>query len=155
MPDDNPHRVAPVAYRVLPANLVQERGGVTVWWSNISRKGDWVLPRLFRIFTFMGNVELDLASARIPEGECEIEIKCIMANVEISAPADIRMICDGDGILGNFEIVKVGEVAPPPVDAPTVRVTGTAYMGSVTIKVMGVVGPGWKDRLKAWTAVNG
>ena len=103
----------------------------------------------------MGNVELDLRSARLAEGTSEIEIRCILANVEISVPPDIRVVCDGDGMLGNFEVLRVGECPPPALDAPTVRITGTAYAGSVTVKVMGVVGPGWKAKLKAWSQLNG
>lgn len=147
--------VGPPNPRAVPAHLVQERGGVTVWWSNIKREGEWILPRTFRVFTFMGNVELDLRSARIPDGVSEIEIRCIMANVEISVPPDIRVLSDGDGIMGNFEVIRVGECPPPPIDAPTLQVSGTAYMGSVTVKIMGAVGPGWKDKLKAWRQLNG
>jgi hypothetical protein len=139
----------------LPDNLIPERSGVTVWWSNIKREGEWSLPRIFRIFTFMGNVELNLAHARMNAGVSEIEIRCILANVEISVPPEIRVLCEGDGVGGNFEVVRIGEVPLAPVDAPTVKITGGAYLGSVTVKIMGHVGPGWKDKLKAWTALNG
>ena len=111
MPPDLP--VGPSNLRAVPAHLLQERGGVTVWWSNIKREGEWILPRIFRVFTFMGNVELDLTSARIVDGISEIEIRCIMANVEISVPPDIRVLSDGDGIMGNFEVIRVGECPPP------------------------------------------
>ena len=140
--------------RSIPAHLIQERNGVTVWWSNIKREGEWILPRIFRIFTFMGNVELDLATAKMGP-HSEIDIRCVMANVEISVPPDIRIQCDGDGFVGSFEVVRVGEVPPPPPDAPTVRITGTAYAGNVTIKIMGYVGPGWKEKFKAWYSLNG
>ena len=71
-----------------------------------------------RTFTFMGNVELDLTTARIGAGTSEIEIRCIMANVEITVPSDIRVISDGEGMLGSFEIIRVGEIPPLPPDAP-------------------------------------
>jgi hypothetical protein len=150
--ENDPHYLA--VARALPPDLVPERSGVTVWWSNVTRKGDWILPRLFRAFTFMGNIELDLTSARMVDGVSEIDIRCILANVEITVPPDVRVICDGDAIGGNFEVVKIGKVDPPPADAPTVRINGTAYLGSVTVKVQGYVGPGWKDKLKAWTQAN-
>jgi hypothetical protein len=51
--------------------------------------------------------------------------------------------------------VRIGEISTPDADAPTLRVTGTAYMSSVTIKIMGKVGPRWQDRLKAkWQQLN-
>ena len=139
--------------RLIPASQVPERNGVTVWLSNIKRDGDWVLPRIFRVFTFMGNVELDLTTAFVGPGESEIEIRCIFANVEIKVPPEIRVISDGEGFLGNFEIIRIGEIITPP-DAPTLRITGTAYAGSVSVQVKGIVGPGWTDKLKAWSKLN-
>ncbi len=102
----------------------------------------------------MGNVELDLSHARMSSDVSEIEIRCVLANVEISVTPDIRVIVEGDGIGGNFETVRIGEIDPTPVDAPTVKITGVAYLGSVTVKILGRVGPGWKEKLKAWTALN-
>ena len=90
--------------RILPDHLVPDRSGAVAWWSNIKRDGEWILPRIFRTFTFMGNVELDLTSAHIGAGTSEIEIRCIMANVEITVPSDIRVISDGEGLLGSFEL---------------------------------------------------
>ena len=143
-----------IAQRLLPDNLVPERNGVTVWWSNIKRDGEWILPRIFRVFTCMGNVELDLTMARMGQGVSEIDIRCVLANVEISVSPDIRVLCEGEGIMGSFEVQRVGQITPPPIDAPTLTITGRAYMGSVTVKIMGHVGPGWKDKLKAWAALN-
>ena len=82
---DRPATATPSALlqRLIPDNLVPLRNGVTVWWSNIKREGEWILPRTFRVFTFMGNAELDLTWARMGEGVSEIEIRCILGNVEI------------------------------------------------------------------------
>ncbi len=140
--------------RILPDYLIPDRSGVTVWWSNVGRDGEWLVPRLFRIFTCMGNVQLDLTSARIGPGVSEIEIRCIMANVEITVPRDIRVLCDGEGFVGNFEVVRIGETTPP-ADAPTLKVSGNAYLGSVSVKIVGTVGPGLMERLKAgWQSLN-
>jgi len=102
----------------------------------------------------MGNVELDLTHARLGEGTSEIEIRCIFASVEITAPQDIRILCEGEGLAGNFEVTRVGEIAPLSDNAPTVRITGNAYFGSVSVKIMGTVGPGWKDKISAWVQKN-
>jgi hypothetical protein len=102
----------------------------------------------------MGNVELDVTRARLGAGMSEIEIIGILANVEITVPADIRVQCDGEGLAGSFEVKRIGEVSAPSPDAPLLRISGTAYLGSVTVNIMGVVGPGWKDKIKAWTARN-
>jgi hypothetical protein len=141
--------------RQLPNEVVPYRSGATVWWSNIKREGEWILPRIFRVFTFMGNAELDVTNAKMGEGLSEIEMRCILGNVEILVPPDIHLECDIDGLGRSFEVIRVGEVLPPDPDAPTLRVSGSAYLGSVTVKIMGKVGPGWKDRLKAgWQQLN-
>lgn len=135
--------------RVVPDYLVPERNGVAVWWSNIVRQGDWILPRVFRTFVCMGNVEIDLTSAGMAPGTSEIEVRCILGNVEIRVPPDIHVDCDGNGLGGNFDLELVGNAEMPPSDAPTLHVTGAAYLGSVTVKIMGTPGPGLKERLKA------
>jgi Cell wall-active antibiotics response 4TMS YvqF len=141
--------------RMLPNEVVPYRSGATVWWSNIKREGEWILPRIFRVFTFMGNAELDLRHAKMGEGLSEIEMRCILGNVEILVPTDIHLECDIDGLGRSFEVVRIGEVLPPDPDAPTLRVSGSAYLSSVTVKIMGKVGPGWKDKLKAgWQQFN-
>lgn len=102
----------------------------------------------------MGNTEIDLTHARLSADTSEIDIRCIMANVEITVPRDIRVLCDGDGMVGSFDILRIGDTTPPE-DAPTLRVTGTAYFGNVTIKIVGPVGPGWKEKLVAgWKQLN-
>lgn len=140
--------------RILPESLIPERNGVTVWWSNIKREGEWIFPRIFRVFTCMGNAEIDLTTARIGAAESEIEVLCILGNVDIRVPPDIKVLCDGDGMGGNFEVVRIGETTPPE-NAPILRVTGNAYLGSVTVTIRGPVGPGWKEKLKAgWQSLN-
>jgi hypothetical protein len=139
---------------IVPDSIVPERSGVTVWWSNIKREGEWILPRIFRTFTFMGNTELDLTHARMSSQISEIEVRAVLGNVEITVPPEIRVICEGDGVGGSFEVVRVGEIPPTPLDAPTVKITGTAYLASVSVKIIGKVGPGWREKILAWKALN-
>ncbi len=147
-----PARLSP--RRIVPEGLVPERSGASVWLSNHERDGDWILPRIYRVFTFLGNVELDLTTARIGAGESQIEISCTLANVEITVPREIRVECDWDGFAGNFSIERVGDTTPPD-DAPLLRVTGNVYFGSVTVKVVGPKPPGLKDKLLgAWRDLN-
>ena len=105
----------------------------------------------------MGNAELDLTSARMGQGTSQIEIRCVLANVEITVPHDIRVLCDGDGMVGSFDVVRVGDTRHA-ADAPTLRISGTAYAGNVTVKIVGPVapaGPGWTAKLKAgWQSLN-
>ena len=137
-----------VLVRTLPEDLIPRETRVAAWWRTEKREGEWVVPREFRAFACMGTVELDLTSARMGAGISEMELNCFMANIEVIVPADIRVECDGDEMLGQFEVKRIGEPTPP-TDAPILRISGTAYVGTVTIKVVDPNAPGWTDKLKA------
>jgi len=132
---------------VIPAELVPERRGAVAVLSSTNRDGDWILPRLFRIVTFMGNVELNLTSARIGPGESHIDIRCMWGNVEITVPPDIRLEVDGHPVVAVFEVSRSAASTLSP-DAPLLRITGSVVMGAVTINVIDPNAPGWFERLK-------
>ena len=84
-----------------------------------------------------------------------MELNCLMANIEVTVPADIRVICDGDAMVGTFEIKRVGNPTPPD-NAPILKISGTAYAGAITVKVVDPNAPGWAERLMAkWAALKG
>ena len=93
----SPDHPSQLPQRIIPDSLVPGRNGVTVWWSNVKREGEWILPRNYRIFTFMGNAELDLDFARMGDGTSEIEIRCIFGNVEIKTLPSRALLEAGRG----------------------------------------------------------
>ena len=135
--------------------LVPNRRGTVAFLSHIKRDGDWTLPRLFRAFTLWGNAEVDLTRAQIGAGTSHIEIKCIMGNVTVLVPPELRIECDVDPVIGSFEVVREAESTRLP-GTPLVRITGTAFMGSVEVKVIDPNAPGWWEKLRArWGARAG
>ena len=120
---------------VIPAEFVPERRGAVVFLSSSTRNGDWILPRLFRVVACLGNIELDLTSAKLAPGESHIEIRCFFGNVEITVPPEIRVEAEGHPFMGSFDFTRAASVQRP--DAPLLRITGSAVMGAVTIKVAG------------------
>ena len=151
-PPAKPPDVHPV---VVADELVPERRGTVAFLSHVKRDGDWTLPRLFRAFALWGNAEVDLTRAQIGAGTSHIEIKSIMGNVTVLVPPDLRIDCDVDPVIGSFEVAREAESTRSP-DAPLVRITGTAFMGSVEVKVIDPNAPGWFEKLRArWTAGAG
>ena len=84
----------------------------------------------------MGNIELDLTTARVGPGESYIEIRCLWGNVEIRVPPEIRVEVEGHPVLGVFEVERKAPSTISP-EAPLLRVTGNAIMGAVTIQIKG------------------
>src|SRR5439155_9804319 len=126
---------APAAHPTLAAHQVPERRGAVAVLSHTRRDADWILPRLFRVFTFWGNVELDLTHVLLGAGTSEIEIRCIMGSVEIIAPPDLRVESEVDAFLGSAEVKRdIASTGSP--DAPLVRITGSTVLGSIEIKVV-------------------
>ncbi len=132
---------------VIPEDLVPERRGAMAFLSSINRDGDWVLPRAFRIVSFMGNVELDLTSVRLGAGESHIEVRCIFGNVEITVPPGIRLTVEGDPLIGVFEVTR-SSPSTTDADAPLLRVSGSAHFGAVTVNVVDPNAPGWLERIR-------
>jgi hypothetical protein len=111
--------------------------GVVSFLSSNERQGRWELSRRFRALAVLGNVELDLREAEIGIGLSVIEAVAVMGNIEITVPPDITVECDGDSFMGTFTL-KYERTSPSMASRDrVVRVTGTAYAGSVTIMVKG------------------
>lgn len=132
---------------VIPAELVPERRGAVAFWSHQRREGDWILPRQFRAVAFMGNVEIDLTSARVGPGTSHIEVMSFMGNITILVPPDLRIDVDGDPMLGSFE-VKREAASTTSLDSPLIRITGSAVVGSVDVKIVDPNAPGWFEKLR-------
>jgi len=119
--------------------LTQPRSnaGVVSFLSSNERKGRWEMPRHFRALAVLGNVELDLREAQIGYGVSVIEAVAVMGNVEVTVPPQITVECDGDSLLGAFTL-KYSGVSPTQASPDRViRITGTAYIGAVTVTVKG------------------
>jgi hypothetical protein len=140
---------------VVSAELIPQHRGAVSFLSHVKRGGDWILPRVFRAVAVMGNVELDLSCVRIGAGTSQIEILAVMGSVTILVPPDLRVECEGDPLVGSFEVKREIASASSP-DAPLVRITGTAFMSSVEVKVVDPNAPGWFERLRArWSKKGG
>src|SRR5262245_55969764 len=146
-PTSYPPAVVPGPHPTLePSQVPDQRGAVTIL-SHTRRDADWILPRLFRVFTFWGNVELDLTHALLGPGMSVIDIRCIMASVEITVPPDVRVESEADAVLGSVEVKRQIASTTSP-DAPTVRIIGSTFLGSIEIKVVDPNAPSLFERIR-------
>lgn len=101
--------------------------------SGASRKGSWVVPPQHNSFAFWGGADLDLRHARFAEKHSTITAVAIMGGIDIVVPDDINVDVTGIGFMGAFELEdRAGTPAAPPT-APTVKITGLAFWGGVTV----------------------
>jgi hypothetical protein len=107
--------------------------GAVAILGGFTRKGDWVVPKEFTAFMFMGGGEIDLRDARFSEREVTIHIVAIMGGCEVIVPDDATVYVTGIGILGAFEHTESGGGSP---DGPVITINGVAFMGGVDVKRM-------------------
>jgi hypothetical protein len=105
--------------------------GAVAILGGFTRKGDWVVPKEFTAFMFMGGGEIDLRDARFSEREVTIHIVAIMGGCEVIVPEDATVYVTGIGILGAFEHTESGGGSP---DGPVITINGVAFMGGVDVK---------------------
>lgn len=88
----------------------------------------------------LGGTELDLSDARLESHETTITAIAICGGVDVYVPEGVRVVCDGAGVLGGFEVTTDRRVQVHqwelPDDAPVVRVTGLALMGGVEVQIV-------------------
>lgn len=100
-------------------------------FSGVERKGIWELDDDNVAVAVFGSVEIDLRQATIHPGRNEIKAFAVLGSVEIIVEPGTLVDCSGIGILGDFSGTKNTASSP---DAPLIRVTGLALLGSVAVK---------------------
>jgi hypothetical protein len=121
------------------ADLPSQRShaGVVSFLSSNERRGRWEMPRHFRALAVLGSVELDLREADVGYGVSVIEAVAVMGNIELTIPPQITVECDGDSLLGTFTLKYVGTSPTQASSDRVIRITGTAYIGAVSVTVKG------------------
>ncbi|MET9882375.1 DUF1707 domain-containing protein [Streptomyces sp. NPDC006430] len=95
-----------------------------------ARKGRWRPGARTRAVSVMGDISIDLTEAVFEQQVTEIDVTCVLGNVEILVPENITLRGYGSGVLGNFEVRGEGSSGTDP-NAPVVIVRGFALLGNV------------------------
>ncbi|HEY3747078.1 MAG TPA: LiaF domain-containing protein [Gemmatimonadaceae bacterium] len=113
------------------------RGVVSIFGDN-RKVGRWLVPERFRVFSVFGSAKVDLREAVLQHEITVIEALAICADIQIIVPPGVIVECDGDALLGAFTVSenkKSKRAIQPPLGGPVVRVEGSAYLASVTVKI--------------------
>ena len=114
-----------------PAAAAEER--LVGIMSESRRQGAWRVPQRLKIVAVMSSMRIDLRYAVIPAG-CTIEVRAIMANVAIIAPPGMLVDFDVSPVMGSTRN-DASRVPAPGYWTPHVRVSGTAIMSEVRVRV--------------------
>lgn len=101
------------------------------------RSGSWLCAPTHTSVALMGGTSLDLRHARLGARETVIYAVALMGGVEIIVPEDVRVISEGVGVMGGFDVSDHESVTLAqtdiPVDSPVIRLRGLGLMGGVEI----------------------
>jgi hypothetical protein len=114
----------------------EARGVVSIFGDN-RKTGRWMVPEHFRVFSVFGSAKIDLREAVLQYPLTVIEALAVCADIQIIVPPGVIVECDGDALLGAFTVSenKRSKATPRPLGGPVVRVQGSAYLASVTVKI--------------------
>lgn len=117
------------------------RSGIAILGGFV-RKGNWVMPRVFRCVAIWGGGEIDLREARFEDRDVVIKVTAIMGGINVIVPHDAEVEVNGIGIMGAFEQSATGAGAS---GAPRIAVNGLAFWGGVDVKRKPPTGDGDKE----------
>lgn len=112
--------------------------------STFRKGGDWTPNRMTTIKAIMANVKIDLRDATFVDNEITFDILAVMAEAKILVPPGVRVECDGFAVMGEFS--DRHDASAGDLDAPLVRIRGSAVMATVTVETRL---PG-ETKLAAW-----
>jgi hypothetical protein len=82
----------------------------------------------------MSSTILDFREAQFPAGPVDLDLRAVMASVEIIVPPSLAVETRGSAIMGTFDDIDRAPNHPDPV-APLLRIHGLAVMGTVEVKM--------------------
>ncbi|MDJ0384191.1 DUF1707 domain-containing protein [Streptomyces sp. G-G2] len=103
---------------------------VVAVFSSSARKGRWRPAAHTRAVSVFGDITIDLTEAVFEQQVTEINVTCVLGNVEVFVPENVTLRGYGSGVLGNFEVHDEGESTTDP-QAPVVIVRGFTVLGNI------------------------
>jgi hypothetical protein len=100
--------------------------------STFRRGGNWTPNKLTVVKAIMSEVRIDLRDATFVDSEIDIDITAVMADALILVPPGVRVECDGFSMMGEF--TSRDDMGANDLDAPLVRVRGSAWMAKVSVE---------------------
>lgn len=124
---------------VAPAGYASENSVVSIFGS-ASRKGAWLVPPELTVLSVFGEVTLDLTGAILSGMSTELRCNAVFGSIKVIVPDALHVDVSGVGVLGEYETKdkRKGQDKrrTPAPNAPQVRLTGMALLGSVDVRIV-------------------
>ncbi|HTJ21103.1 MAG TPA: DUF1707 domain-containing protein [Gemmatimonadaceae bacterium] len=140
-------RLAPASPGVTPApasprqqvmtGMEARRGRLLAIMGESRRTGRWLVPSQLRVVSLMSDTRLDLTQAVMASGIAEIHVTAMWSSCRLIVPPGMRVINEMHAVMASATS-NADEMDPPGVsrtNAPTIRLTGTAFMAEVKVTV--------------------
>jgi hypothetical protein len=112
------------------------RARLVAFMSSTRRVGRWAVPRDLRLVAVMSDSKLDLTRAALPVGGIvNIDMTAVMASVRIIVPPGMRVVNEMHSIMADVGSSADELDAGTGRVSPVIRLTGTACMADVKVKV--------------------
>ena len=98
--------------------------------NSIRRGGRWRVPERFTSVVYKGGGWLDLRAAELTAPVTTVVAVAYKSRIDILVPPGVRVEMDGFGVSKGWSAEEETEIRLPH-DAPTVRVSGIAYKGTI------------------------
>lgn len=100
-------------------------------FDDVRRSGRFALPTGATLFSFFGDVELDLRQAVIRDPVVELRTWTWFGDIEVTVPAGVQVEVKSGLIFGD-EIIELADVPPLP-GAPRIRLKAWTTFGDVRV----------------------
>lgn len=112
------------------------RARLVAFMSSTRRVGRWAVPRDLRFVAVMSDSRIDLTNASLPVGGVvNIEVTAVMASVRIIVPPGMRVINEIHSFMADVGSNADELESGGGNSSPVIRLTGTAIMAEMKVKV--------------------
>lgn len=123
-PDD-----APAIADDLPVPRAADSNVVAIV-SSVDRRGRWLVEAQTNAVSVLGDLQLDLRQAVLTHREVTINAVAVLGSIRLTVPPGVRVENSAIALLGSSSTPQDGTTEP---NAPVIRITGFALLGSVDV----------------------
>ncbi len=112
--------------------VVDDELGISAVFSGLKRRIESPAFKGGKAEVVLGSLDLDLTGAGLAGDEAVVYLSVVLGSIVVRVPRDWQVAIDGSPVLGNIDDKR--RPAAPPAKKVTLRVKGSAVLGSIELK---------------------